>query len=122
MRKTLSLLLTVALVVAMVFAFTGCGGRKADYDNPIAAVMALRRGETITGKTVNVTATMNFTPLLGDSGMIYTDVNVAEAMQVSVCPDAASGSDVAQGDEVIFRIDSIDQHVPGNYYLNGKVI
>ena len=122
MRKVLSVMLTVVLVVAMAFAFTGCGGIKADYESPMAAVQASRNGENIIGKTVTVTATMNFTALPDGTGMIYTDVNVAGGFQVTVCPDTASGSSVAQGDEVVFMIQNVRQNVPGNYNFLGKIV
>ncbi len=121
MRKVLSVMLTVVLAVAMAFAFTGCGS-KADYESPAAAIQASRNGDDIIGKTVAVTATMNFTPLPDGTGMISTDVNVAGGFQVQVCPNTASGSGVAQGDEVVFRIDSVYQNVPGNFTLRGSIV
>ena len=121
MRKVLSVLLTVVLMASMAFAFTGCGGAKANYDSPIKAVEAYKNGENIVGKYVSVTANMNYASTLGGEGMIYTYTSTAP-MQIMVCPTNNSGSDVTSGQTVRFRISSVDDSRSYVYVLRGTVV
>ncbi len=121
MRKVLSVLLTVVLVASFAFAFTGCGKPKANYESPIAAIEAYQNGENIVGKTVAVTATMDYAALLNGTGMIYSHVSSAPS-QIMVCPNETNASGVHKGDEVIVRVSNVDNHIPGTYTIEGTVV
>lgn len=120
MRKTLTLILTVIFAVSLAFAFTGCGKAKTDYENPVKAIDAFSAGENIVGKTVEVTASMDYFSMAGVA-MIYNYTNL-EPRQIMVCPTDNSGSDIKQGQTVTFRISNVDTHIPGRFVLQGSVI
>ncbi len=120
MRKTLTIVLTIIFAVSLAFAFTGCGKAKADYENPVKAIDALAAGENIVGKTVEVTASMDYFSMAGVA-MIYNYTDL-EPRQIMVCPTDNSGSDIKQGQTVMFRISNVDTHLPGRYVLEGSVI
>ena len=120
MRKLLSVLLTIVIIFSFAVMSTGCGGTKADYENPIKAIEAFDSGENIVGKTVAVTASMDYTSMGGVS-MIYSYAST-RPMEIMVCPTGGSGSDVKNGDTVVFRISSVDTSRAYVYVLNGTVV
>ena len=112
-------MLTVAMVFAVCLAFAGCGA-KTDYASPQKAVEAFQNGENIVGKTVEVTATMNYAPTLNGEGMIFSYVDPTP-IQIWVCPVNNSGTDVVSGQIVTFRISNVDTGRPGTVTLLGTV-
>lgn len=121
MRKVLSLILTVVMVFALALSVTGCSTPKTDYKGPVAAVDAMDNGDNIVGKTILVTANMDYTALLNNSGMIYTYTDMAPR-QIMVCPNGGTGTNVHNGDEVVFRITNVDTNRPGTFVLEGTVV
>lgn len=119
MRKTLTLILTVILAVSFIFAFTGCGKPKPDFESPIQAVDAFVGGENVVGKTMSVTATMDYFSMSGVT-LIYSYSDL-EPRQIMVSPENNTGTDIKQGQTVTVRITAVDTHIPHRYLIEGTV-
>ena len=78
MKRTISTLLAVIMLFALLIPATGCTG-KADYASPHDAIVAQQSGENIIGKTMRVTADKDVT-----LGFIYTQTDIAVGANVGV--------------------------------------
>ena len=121
MRKTISVVLAVILLFTMGFAVTGCGS-KTDYDSPVKAVEAHQSGTNIVGKTVKVTATMDYTAIRGAGGVIYFQTSPSTFTNIYVCPNEGSRTDIKKDQTVTFKITNVDDHLVSSIYLEGEII
>ena len=125
MRKTLSILLTIVMVVCVGFAFAGCG-RKTDYASVADAMEAYKNGENLVGKTISVTANMDYAPVPGGvtgyGGVIFCSPLTGANANVYICPNGTTGRGTQKGETVVMRVTDVDDHLTYSIYIAGDVI
>ena len=122
MRKIIAAMLTAVLLFTMGVSCTGCGN-KVDYASPIKAVEAHNNGTNIVGKTVSVTATMDYASIGNNmGGVIYMQTSMSLGANIYVCPNGSTGVGIKEGKTVTFKITNVDDHLKYSIYLEGDVI
>ena len=109
------------MLFTMGITVTGCGSN-VDYATPIEAAEAHKNGTNIVGKTINVTATMDYAPVPGFGGVIYSTPSMSLMANIFVCPTGDSGAGVVKGKTVKFKVSEVDDHLKNSIYLMGTVV
>ncbi|MCR4731226.1 MAG: hypothetical protein K5881_09895 [Saccharofermentans sp.] len=121
MRKVLSLILVITMLLTLTASVSGCGS-DTDYDSPIKVIAAYKNGRDVIGKTVSVTTTMDFDKAPGAGNTIYIRSSDVWSATVYVCPNEGSGTDVVKGQTVTFLITGVDDRHDPTFYIEGDVV
>lgn len=115
MRKIIALLLvTVSLMCSLCFT-TGCG-TKADYSAPLKMLDAVKNGEDITNKTVEVVADKDYF-----MGQIFYSVTPDLTSLIVINVSGEGAEDVKENDTVIVRIKKVDYR-DNNLAVDGTIV
>jgi hypothetical protein len=121
MRKILALILSVTMLFTMGIFAAGCSSDEPDYSDPFTAALSIS-DKDITGKTVNVTASMDYENITGVGGTIYKRDDGTVNSTVYVCVSDGTGNDIKKGQKVRVKITSAEVRNMNIYYIHGTVI
>lgn len=110
MRKLTSVLLSTVLIFTICSAFTGCGSNTG-YKSPVDAAKAVEKGTNIVGKTISVTASMDYEEIRGSDGLIYVYTTPSSDSNVCVCTNGTSGTDIKTGNKITLEVTETDNEL-----------
>ena len=115
MKRTLSILLIVAVFTSMVFAFTGCGV-DPDFAAPLPLYGAYKDGENVVGKTVAFTANNDYS-----YGRVFYTVTADFSCSIEIEVEGDGAENVKEGDSIVVKVNRVEEELAGVIFIGELV-
>ena len=116
MRKALSVILSVLMLMVMSFGMTGCG-KDTDYPSVQAMYQAHRDGEDIIGKTVELMASHDYF-----MGQIFYGPMPELGPNVSIEVTGDGVEDIKEEDQLVIRVTRIISDGQFTFSISAEIV